>query len=200
LIKIENQTRVYGTNWRVSQSNLYQVGDKLIAIRKNLPSKVTESKVRFSDWSTSQRGGYSQSEGLTSEESSPSASKDAQKGLFWEKRKSWRNIPQTHKEQTESKDSKKLDTRPYWVSGGADYRSRTALQSRLESGWITPRDRQVPVVGAETCPRRPYPPYLILLGAEFPFQRGRQFWYALFVIKSENVFPTCISHDLKGQK
>jgi len=146
LLKIESQTRVYGTSWKVLQSNLDQLEDKLNAIFQSLPTKSSESKVRFAGWSTSRRGSSSQSEGLSSEGSSPSASRTTHKGHVWQKGKSWRNIPQPHKEETESKDSKKVDTRPYWVSGGPDYRFRLARHSRPESGWINPRDRQVPVL------------------------------------------------------
>jgi len=121
LITIESQTRVHGTCGKVLQSNLDQLEEKLNAIRKSLPTKNSESKVRFSGWSTSQRGSCSQSEGLTSEGSSPSASGTTHKGHFWQKRKSWRNIPQPHKEEKETKDPK-VDTRPNWVSGGSDYR------------------------------------------------------------------------------
>jgi len=146
LIKIEIQTKVYGTNWKVLQSNVDQLQIKMIAIRKSLPTNGSESNVRCAGWSTSQRGSSSQSEGLTSEGYSPSASKAANKGHVSRKRKSWRNITQPHKEETGSKDSKKVDTNPYLFSGGPYYLFKLAWHSRLESGWINPRDRQVPVL------------------------------------------------------
>jgi len=80
LIKIESQTRMYGTSWQVLQRNLDQLEEKLNAIRKSLRIKSSESKVRFAGWSTFQRGSSSQSEGFTSEGSSQSASKAAHKG------------------------------------------------------------------------------------------------------------------------
>jgi len=99
LIKIESQTRVYGTSWKVLQSNPEA---KLNAVRKSLPTKSFESKVRFAGWNTSQRGSSSQSECLTSEGSSRSASRTTQTGQVWQKGKSWRNIP-SHTKKRRSK-------------------------------------------------------------------------------------------------
>jgi len=140
LITIWHKKRVYGSSWKVLQSNLDQLEEKLNAIRNCHLTKSTESKVRFAGWSTGHRCCSCQLERLRSEVSS------LPRGVCLAEEK----IVEKNSRATQGRDGfKRLQ------DGGHQYQLGfrwswlpfyISLVQSPEYGWINPKDRQVPVL------------------------------------------------------